>query len=271
MCVGACNYMGGYSYWYWCNVRDAGRDVANMNLRKAISAALDREQIISTVYKNDNEPSPCMAYGISGVNTQTFGEAVVAANGGNPLYAPTADLDSAKEYLAKALEELGYKDASEVSLCLMTSEGTQNELLSQVVQEQLRKSLGLNVTIEVLTITEWRARRNSLDFDVCFGGWGPDYNDPMTDLDLMVSTNGNNHTGYASEEYDALIESTKTERDAAAREQIFVQAEMKVAEDMPVIPVYWRHEDYAVSEKLVEGYARKPFQAYNFIYTKLAD
>ena len=36
----------------------------------------------------------------------------------------------------------------------MTSEGTQNELLSQVVQEQLRKSLGLNVTIEVLTITE---------------------------------------------------------------------------------------------------------------------
>lgn len=38
----------------------------------------------------------------------------------------------------------------------------------------------------------------------------------MTDLDLMVSTNGNNHTGYASEEYDALIESTKTERDAAA-------------------------------------------------------
>ena len=46
---------------------------------------------------------------------------MVAANGGNPLYAPTADLDSAKEYLAKALEELGYKDASEVSLCLMTS------------------------------------------------------------------------------------------------------------------------------------------------------
>ena len=62
-----------------------------------------------------------------------------------------------------------------------------------------------------------------------------------------------------------------TERDAAAREQIFVQAEMKLAEDMPVIPVYWRHEDYAASEKLVEGYARKPFQAYNFIYTKLAD
>ncbi len=50
------NYMGGYSYWYWCNVR-IRRATANLNLRKAISAALDREQIISTVYKNDNEPS----------------------------------------------------------------------------------------------------------------------------------------------------------------------------------------------------------------------
>ncbi len=69
----------------------------------------------------------------------------------------------------------------------------------------------------------------------------------------MMSTNGNNHTGYADADYDALIESTKTERDAAAREQIFVQAEMKLAEDMPVIPVYWRHEDYAASEKAGRG------------------
>lgn len=85
---------------------------------------------------------------------------MVAANGGNPpVRARPADLDSAKEYLAKALEELGYKDASEVSLCLMTSEGTQNELLSQVVQEQLRKSLGLNVTIEVLTTPSGAARQ----------------------------------------------------------------------------------------------------------------
>ena len=34
------NYMGGYSYWYWCNVKDTARDVANMNLRKAIRAGV---------------------------------------------------------------------------------------------------------------------------------------------------------------------------------------------------------------------------------------
>ena len=40
---------------------------------------------------------------------------------------------------------------------------------------------------------------------------------------------------------------------------------------MPIIPTYWRHEDYVVSEKMAEGYARLPFQSYNLIYTKLAD
>ena len=205
------------------------------------------------------------------MSTETFGEAVVAANNGEPLYNPTADVDKAKEYLALALEDLGYTDASQIKLSLLTSEGSQNELFSQVVQEQLRQNLGIEVGIDVVTITEARARRNVKNYDLFMGGWGPDYDDPMSDLDLWTSANGNNHTGYASEEYDALIESTKTESDPAAREQLFVQAEMMLAEDMPFIPIYWRHEDYVVSEKVTGGLIRKPFQYYNLIYTTLAE
>ena len=129
----------------------------------------------------------------------------------------------------------------------------------------------MNAGSEVLTITEARARRNAHNYDLFAGGWGPDYNDPMTDLDLWETGNGNNHTGYSSAEYDALIEAAKVETDMVAREQIFVQCEFLLVEDMPIIPIYWRHEDYAVSEKMAEGYARLPFQSYNLIYTKLAE
>ena len=139
------------------------------------------------------------------------------------------------------------------------------------MQEQIRQNLGVEIKIEVLTITEWRARRNALQFDFCMGGWGPDYNDPLTDLELLESTNGNNHTGYSNADYDALIASTKEEKDAEKREQIFIDCEKKIQEDMPVIPVYWRHEDYVASEKLLGGFVRKPFQAYYFTYTDLAD
>ena len=264
------NYPGGYSYFFWVNTTDSS-DMRSLSLRKAISAAIDRRQIIDTVHKNDNKVSPCLTYGISGVNTEAFSDAVLASNNGEGMYAEHADVELAKSFLSAALEELGYTDPSQINVVLMTSEGTQNELLSQVVQEQVRKALGIELGIEVLTITESRARRNALEFDMFMGGWGPDYNDPMTDLELFTSTNGNNHTGYANPEYDALIESTKTELDAVKREQIFVQAEYIIQRDLPVIPVYWRYEDYVASEKLVEGFARKPFQALNLIYTKLAD
>lgn len=264
------NYIGGYSFYLYCTQDDPNRDISNVNLRKAISYALDRTQLINTVFKNDNEPSPSFALGISGVNTETFSEAVVAANGGERLYPATADEAKAKEYLAKALEELG-KTADQIDITFMVSEGTQNELYNQVMQEQLRKVLGIEAKIEVLTITEARARRNAHNYDLFAGGWGPDYNDPMTDLDLWQTDNGNNHTGYASAAYDELIEKSRVETDMVAREQLFVQAELLLAEDMPIIPIYWRHEDYAVSEKMAEGYARLPFQAYNLIYTKLAE
>ena len=264
------NYIGGYSFYLYANNEDTNRDVSNKNLRKAISCALDRTQLINTVFKNDSEPSPSFALGISGVNTETFSEAVIAGNGGERLYPATSDEAKAKEYFAAALAELG-KTADQIDITFMVSEGTQNELYNQVMQEQLRKVLGIEAKLEVLTITEARARRNAHNYDLFAGGWGPDYNDPMTDLDLWETGNGNNHTGYSSAEYDALIEAARTETDMAAREQLFVKTELLLAEDMPIIPIYWRHEDYVVSEKMAEGYARLPFQSYNLIYTKLAE
>ena len=264
------NYIGGYSFYLYANNEDTSRDISNKNLRKAISYALDRTQLINTVFKNDSEPSPSFALGISGVNTATFSGAVIAGNGGERLYPATSDEAKAKEYFELALAELG-KTADQIDITFMVSEGTQNELYNQVMQEQLRKVLGIEAKLEVLTITEARARRNAHNYDLFAGGWGPDYNDPMTDLDLWETGNGNNHTGYSSAEYDALIEAARTETDMAAREQLFVKAELLLAEDMPIIPIYWRHEDYVVSEKMAEGYARLPFQSYNLIYTKLAE
>lgn len=263
------SYIGGYSFYLLCNNVDTARDISNANLRKAISYALDREQIIKTVFKNDSEPATSFTLGVTGVNTETFAQAVEAVVGG-PLYPVNSDEAKAKEYLEKALAELG-KTADQVDVTFMVSEGTTNELYNQVMQEQLRKNLGIEAKLEVLTITEARARRNAKNYDIFAGGWGPDYNDPMTFMDLWVTGGGNNHAGYSCEEYDAMIEAAKVETDMVKREQIFVETEKHLAEDMPIIPIYWRHEDYVVSEKAVEGYARLPFQAYNLIYTKLAD
>ena len=264
------NYSGGFSYFFWANCApDTGRDIANKNLRKAISYALDRTALINTVYQNDNVPTPNFAAEITGVNTPSFSEVVLAANGGEPLYNATANVEKAQEYLALALEELG-KTVDQIDVTIMINDSTVNALNAQVVQEQIRQTLGIEMKTETFVSAEWRARRNAHDFDLGHGGWGPDYNDPMTDMDLFETGGGNNHGQYSNPEYDALLAQARTETDMAAREQLFVQMEQIIAEDQVIIPTYWGYDDYAVSEKIASGFNRLPFQAINFIYTKLA-
>ena len=259
------SYTDGTAFYIYFNNND--QYLSNVNLRRALFNAIDEQKEIDTVWQNDNEPMTSFtAPGVSAADGTPFAGKV------GELYAPSRDQEKAKEYLATALSELGCT-VDDLSAHLSIDCGDSPTAIAEAsfYQEQWRQVLGIEVAVNSMITKQGSQNRKTGNYVMSVTGWGPDYNDPMTDLDLMMSTNGNNHTGYADADYDALIESTKTERDAAAREQIFVQAEMKLAEDMPVIPVYWRHEDYAASEKLVEGYARKPFQAYNFIYTKLAD
>ncbi len=71
-------------------------------------------------------------------------------------------------------------------------------------------------------------------------GWGADYNDPMTFLDIWVSNGGNNHTGYASADYDKLLASVSEETDQAKVMEVYKELENKLLyEDSVISPVYY--------------------------------
>ena len=69
-------------------------------------------------------------------------------------------------------------------------------------------------------------------------GWIGDYPDPYTFLDLMASYSGNNHSGLADEQYDALLQQSKTELDHQQRLAILRQAEQHLMNQQPVLPIY---------------------------------
>ena len=97
------------------------------------------------------------------------------------------------------------------------------------------------------------------DFDVVFALWSPDYNDALTYLDMWMTNNGNNHTGWGSEEYDELINQAFAEADTQAHRDLLVQAETLLMEEMPIGPIYFRTRDYICSDKLT-GVVRNAFQ-----------
>ena len=114
---------------------------------------------------------------------------------------------------------------------------------AQFYQEQLKVSLGLNIQLEPVTQQIRVQRMSSKDFQIVLAGWGPDYNDPMTYLDLWLSTSGQNNSNWASKDYDALIAQAKVEADPAKRMDILAQAEKLLMEELPIVPTFFRQEN----------------------------
>jgi len=101
------------------------------------------------------------------------------------------------------------------------------------------KKIGVNTE---LVSKEWKVfskTRDEKNYLIARDGWIGDYVDPMTFLDMFVSTSITNNCGYASPEFDKLIDAAKKELDANKRFDLLHQAEDKLMADMPVIPLYY--------------------------------
>ena len=77
-------------------------------------------------------------------------------------------------------------------------------------------------------------------------------------------------TGYASEDYDALIESAYAEKDRTARATILHQAEEMLMNDMPVIPLVFMQDAYIYTDVL-SGIGSDYYATRNFKKTKMKD
>ena len=100
-----------------------------------------------------------------------------------------------------------------------------------------KKNLGVNVK---LTEVDWKVfvpQRRTGDYQMSRDGWIGDYMDPMTFMDIMVSTDGNNHPRYNNPKYDELVLGAKKEVDPAKRMTMLHDAEKILMDDMPMIPV----------------------------------
>jgi len=234
--------------------------LSNKNLRKAITYAIDKQAFIDSIVKNDSQPAVSFtAPAINGLNDKFYKEV--------GSLQPAFDTELAKEYYNKALEEL---NVDSISLSLIIDDSDSAVKNGAFVQEQLKVNLGLDIKIEPMPFKSRLERMSNKDFDIVFAGWGPDYNDPLTFLDMFETGNGNNHVSYSNPEYDELLDKVRTEKDKEKRFEYLKQLEQIIMDDMPVGPIYWRSRDYVLSGKIASGVIRTAFQDINLINVKLS-
>lgn len=220
----------------------------NENLRKAFSMALDRQSFITNVLKDKSIP----AFGF--VNPVLPGlERSFRDESGD--HFSDNDVAEAKRLFDLGLSELGIT-ADEATFSIIMDEGDIVRARGAALQEMWRAAFGVEVEVIQVPFAARLQMSTDGDFQMVLSGWGPDYNDPMTFMDLFVTDGGNNNARYSNPAFDKLIEDAKVEANPAVRMQMMLDAEKILMEDLPIAPLWFRVRTWAAHEG-IEGVVRR--------------
>ncbi len=222
--------------WYVSPNIDAVPELANLNIRMAMTMAIDRESITEDVLKDGSKATYTavpMDFA-TGPDGSDYSE-------DQTKYTDvcTYDADLAAEYWAAGLEELGI---SELTLDMTVDADDAPQKVAQVLKEQWETALpGLTVNITVEPKKQRVEDMQNGNFELGLTRWGPDYADPMTYLGMWITGNANNYGLWSNEEYDAIIAECTTGdlcTDAEARWARLYDAEAIVMSEAVIFPLY---------------------------------
>jgi oligopeptide transport system substrate-binding protein len=192
-------------------------------VRRAFAMAVDKRRIVEKITRAGELPAPSFVPpGIAGY---------VSPDG--LAYGPAA----ARQLLAEA----GFPGGKGFPLTtFLYNESQQNRDIGVELQAMWLEHLGVKVN---LALQEWKVYLNSLsslDYGIARSSWVGDYPDPNTFLDMFVTGNGNNRTGWSDPAYDRLIGEAAKATDPERRLAILRQAEaILIAQEAPVCPIFY--------------------------------
>ena len=234
--------------WYVSPNMDAVPELANLNVRLALTMAIDRDAITGDVLKDGSAPTytavpPEFAAGPDGSDFSADQEKFADVC--------TCDATSAADYWTKGLEELGI---TELSLDMVVDADDAPQKVAQVLKEQWETTLpGLTVNLVVEPKKQRVQDMQDGNYQLGLTRWGPDYADPMTYLGMWVSGNSNNYGLWSNADYDAIIDECTTGdlcTDAEGRWERLYDAEQIVMDEAVIFPLYTQCNAEMLSSKV---------------------
>ncbi|MGG1877728.1 peptide ABC transporter substrate-binding protein [Paenibacillus cisolokensis] len=217
------------TYYYVFNTTE--EPFNNVNIRKAFSMAIDRNAIVEKITQGGQLPAfGFVPPGIKGENDEYRNEVSDAYFEDN--------LEEAKKLLEQGMSEEGYTTLPEVTIIHNSDDN--HKRIALAIADMWKNNLGANVKVQNQEWGVFLKNRDDLNYQVARSGWGADYNDPMSFIDMWVSNSGNNDAGFNNEEYDQLVRGAYTTNDNAERMELMAQAEkILVEENQVVMPIYY--------------------------------
>jgi oligopeptide transport system substrate-binding protein len=213
------------------------------NVRRAFSMAVDKQKLVSLVYKDMVAPaSGILPPGMPGYNTQ--------------LKGLEFDIERARE-LIKASK---YGDVSNLPPITITAGGYGTSISSylEAIIYEWKQNLGIDVKVRVLEpeffINSLMKEKDEM-FDI---GWVADYPHPQDFLEVLFRSGSDNNWGeYQNPDIDNLLDKAGIEPDNVKALNLYQQIEQKLMDDAACLPL-WFGKSYILTKPNVTGYQPTP-------------
>ena len=220
--------------------------LGNKNFRLALNYALNRNDYNKLANADTYTAFNGLVFpGLQAKGT-TYGEAYDLNSYSYPL---DGDQDKATEYLNAAMQELGIANASDITVEVVTTDADSSKRIVETLQEQWQNALGINVKIRQVTYADIYGKVfPEHDYEIGYGGWGSDYDDPYSYLELFKSDSSYNYSQYENPEVDQLLAASQDEADTDARMDELNKAEQDILADGAFVPLQTRNVYYMLDD-----------------------
>ena len=283
----------------------AEAEAANVEIRKAMSLLLDRNYIVEEIGQAGQVPaSGFVPMGMTDADGSEFYMNAGDSEDYVGYYdvsedAYMANWDEAIEILKKYYDydetTYTFTNAPTMEYLYNTSEG--HKAIGEYLQG-VWASVGITVN---LVNQEWNTflnTRKTGEYTIARNGWLADYNDPISFLDMWITSSGNNdvqfgkdahadiamynldltdlgydvkvENGTWAETYDVLIDLVKTCTDTETRYELMHRAEDLLMSTGCITPLYFYTDIYMLDDA-VEGFFSNPLGYKYFMYCTIAE
>lgn len=209
----------------------------NLKLRKALTMAIDRKRLVTSLALGQKEAYGFVPPGILDYEPQHWD------------WEKLSDSNRIAE-AQRLYAEAGYSRAKPLRLRLLFNSNPSIKQTAIMVAAMWKETLGIDT---VLTDEEFRVflqtRHDKHQWDVLRLAWNADYNDASNFLGIFRGGSSSNDTGYSNPAFDNILENAAKTSDSAVRRGLLEKAERFMLADYPIVPLY-----FLVSKRLVKPY-----------------
>lgn len=212
--------------------------LSNVNLRLAISNAIDRESLAEN-YVMTGAKATYTAVPIDFAPNEKTGK-FFAEDQKQFSDVVSFNVTKAQKFLQTAKTELG-KDDFELNL-IFSNEGASSTKIVQAIKSQVEENLpGVKINLQPMPKAEYLSNITSNNYDLALIDWVPDYNDPMTFFTLWTTSGCEIAEHWSNPDYDKIISDCSTGSLAAdydARWKALYDAEKILLDNAVIAPLY---------------------------------